>query len=180
MAAILLQARGAGLSATFGGDSSVYRSRRGIEKRSTSSRSSLMGLVRGLLASRATARCHDHLIQRRRRVLQERPGEMRASARTIRRDILLVPLVARARASVAGRADASRSGAPRPDRQPVADGRTAERVLRRGRPSARSATLDPLFAVDPAERDAIALLFRGLVRLGPESDIRPTWRARGT
>ena len=33
VAAILLQARGAGLSAAFGGDSSVYRSRRGIEKR---------------------------------------------------------------------------------------------------------------------------------------------------
>ncbi len=33
MAAILLQQRGAGLSSTFGGDSSVYRSRRGIEKR---------------------------------------------------------------------------------------------------------------------------------------------------
>ncbi len=33
IAAILLQSRGAGLSATFGGDSSVYRSRRGIEKR---------------------------------------------------------------------------------------------------------------------------------------------------
>ena len=33
MAAILLQARGAGLGAAFGGDSSVYRSRRGIEKR---------------------------------------------------------------------------------------------------------------------------------------------------
>ena len=30
--AILMQARGAGLSAAFGGDSSVYRSRRGIEK----------------------------------------------------------------------------------------------------------------------------------------------------
>ncbi len=30
---ILLQARGSGLSATFGGDSSVYRSRRGIERR---------------------------------------------------------------------------------------------------------------------------------------------------
>ncbi|MFI5254467.1 MAG: preprotein translocase subunit SecG [Candidatus Limnocylindrales bacterium] len=29
---ILLQARGAGLSSAFGGDSSVYRSRRGIEK----------------------------------------------------------------------------------------------------------------------------------------------------
>jgi len=30
---ILLQARGSGLSSTFGGDSSVYRSRRGIERR---------------------------------------------------------------------------------------------------------------------------------------------------
>ena len=33
MIAILFQARGSGLSATFGGDSSVYRSRRGVEKR---------------------------------------------------------------------------------------------------------------------------------------------------
>jgi preprotein translocase subunit SecG len=33
MASILLQVRGAGLGAAFGGDSSVYRSRRGIEKR---------------------------------------------------------------------------------------------------------------------------------------------------
>jgi preprotein translocase subunit SecG len=33
MAAILLQARGTGLGATFGGDSAVYRSRRGIERR---------------------------------------------------------------------------------------------------------------------------------------------------
>lgn len=33
MAAILLQARGTGLSSTFGGDSAVYRSRRGIERR---------------------------------------------------------------------------------------------------------------------------------------------------
>ena len=33
MASILLQTRGAGLGATFGGASSVYRSRRGIEKR---------------------------------------------------------------------------------------------------------------------------------------------------
>jgi preprotein translocase subunit SecG len=31
--AILMQARGTGLSGTFGGDSAVYRSRRGIEKR---------------------------------------------------------------------------------------------------------------------------------------------------
>ena len=31
--AILLQARGTGLSGTFGGDSSVYRSRRGVERR---------------------------------------------------------------------------------------------------------------------------------------------------
>lgn len=32
-AAILMQARGVGLSSTFGGDSAVYRSRRGVEKR---------------------------------------------------------------------------------------------------------------------------------------------------
>lgn len=30
--AVLLQARGGGLGATFGGDSSAYRSRRGVEK----------------------------------------------------------------------------------------------------------------------------------------------------
>jgi preprotein translocase subunit SecG len=33
VASILLQARGTGLSSTFGGDSAVYRSRRGIERR---------------------------------------------------------------------------------------------------------------------------------------------------
>jgi preprotein translocase subunit SecG len=30
---VLLQSRGSGLGGTFGGDSSVYRSRRGIERR---------------------------------------------------------------------------------------------------------------------------------------------------
>ncbi len=33
MAAVLLQSRGTGLSGTFGGDSAVYRSRRGVERR---------------------------------------------------------------------------------------------------------------------------------------------------
>jgi preprotein translocase subunit SecG len=33
IASILMQSRGAGLGAAFGGDSSVFRSRRGIEKR---------------------------------------------------------------------------------------------------------------------------------------------------
>jgi preprotein translocase subunit SecG len=33
MASILLQSRGTGLSGTFGGDSAVYRSRRGVERR---------------------------------------------------------------------------------------------------------------------------------------------------
>lgn len=32
VSAILLQARGTGLSATFGGDSTAYRSRRGLEQ----------------------------------------------------------------------------------------------------------------------------------------------------
>ncbi len=33
IASILLQARGTGLSGTFGGDLGVYRSRRGVERR---------------------------------------------------------------------------------------------------------------------------------------------------
>jgi preprotein translocase subunit SecG len=33
IASILMQARGTGLSGTFGGDSAVYRSRRGVERR---------------------------------------------------------------------------------------------------------------------------------------------------
>ncbi|HEY8869929.1 MAG TPA: preprotein translocase subunit SecG [Candidatus Limnocylindrales bacterium] len=33
IASVLLQSRGTGLSGTFGGDSSVYRSRRGVERR---------------------------------------------------------------------------------------------------------------------------------------------------
>ncbi|MDP2350357.1 MAG: preprotein translocase subunit SecG [Chloroflexota bacterium] len=33
VASILLQARGTGLSGTLGGDSAVYRSRRGVERR---------------------------------------------------------------------------------------------------------------------------------------------------
>jgi preprotein translocase subunit SecG len=33
MVSILLQARGTGLSGAFGGDSAVYRSRRGVERR---------------------------------------------------------------------------------------------------------------------------------------------------
>ncbi|MFO1540494.1 MAG: preprotein translocase subunit SecG [Chloroflexota bacterium] len=33
IAAVLLQSRGAGLGSTFGGESSVYRSRRGVEKK---------------------------------------------------------------------------------------------------------------------------------------------------
>lgn len=33
IAAVLMQARGTGLSSTFGGDSAVYRSRRGVERR---------------------------------------------------------------------------------------------------------------------------------------------------
>jgi preprotein translocase subunit SecG len=33
IASILLQSRGAGLGATFGGESSAYHSRRGVEKR---------------------------------------------------------------------------------------------------------------------------------------------------
>ena len=42
---VLLQARGAGLGGTFGGDSSVYRSRRGVERRLWQFTIVLMALV---------------------------------------------------------------------------------------------------------------------------------------
>ena len=65
MAAILLQSRGAGLGSAFGGDSSVYRSRRGIEK--TLYRFTIVDgrPVRDLLRRRLRARCPVSLIQRR-------------------------------------------------------------------------------------------------------------------
>ena len=50
MVAILLQARGTGLSGTFGGDSAVYRSRRGIERRLWQFTIVLIGPLRPLLA----------------------------------------------------------------------------------------------------------------------------------
>ena len=48
--AILLQARGTGLSGTFGGDSAVYRSRRGVERRLWQFTIVLLDPVRRLLA----------------------------------------------------------------------------------------------------------------------------------
>ena len=42
--AVLLQSRGSGLGGTFGGDSAVYRSRRGIERRLWQFTIVLMGL----------------------------------------------------------------------------------------------------------------------------------------
>ncbi len=55
---------------------------------------------------------------------------------------------------------------------PTPTSMTAERILRVGTVG-RITTLDPLYATDPAERDAIALLFRGLTRLGPAGTIQP-------
>ena len=55
---------------------------------------------------------------------------------------------------------------------PTPSAMTAERILRVGTVGSIS-TLDPLYATGPAERDAIALLFRGLTRLGPAGTIQP-------
>ena len=52
IAAILLQSRGAGLGATFGGESSAYRSRRGVEKTLFQFTLVLVGPVRGGLPRR--------------------------------------------------------------------------------------------------------------------------------
>jgi ABC-type oligopeptide transport system substrate-binding subunit len=61
-----------------------------------------------------------------------------------------------------------------PVASPTPSAMTAERILRVGTVGSIS-TLDPLYATDPAERDAIALLFRGLTRLGPAGTIQPDW-----
>ena len=55
IAAILLQARGTGLSGTFGGDSAVYRSRRGVERRLW--QFTIVLLVLFVIFSRLTSRC---------------------------------------------------------------------------------------------------------------------------
>ena len=59
-----------------------------------------------------------------------------------------------------------------PAASPSPSAMTADRILRVGTVGSIS-TLDPLYATDPAERDAIALLFRGLTRLGPAGSIQP-------
>jgi len=59
-----------------------------------------------------------------------------------------------------------------PTASPAPSAMTAARILRVGTVGSIS-TLDPLYAIDPAERDAIALLFRGLTRLGPAGTIQP-------
>ena len=68
------------------------------------------------------------------------------------------------------------AAAPAPSPTPSA--MIAERILRVGTVGT-IATLDPLYATDPAERDAIALLFRGLTRSVPLAPSSPTWPAPG-
>jgi peptide/nickel transport system substrate-binding protein len=68
---------------------------------------------------------------------------------------------------------------PAPGATPAASATAAPDVLREGTVG-QITTLDPLYAIDPAESDADALLFRGLTRLGPNGTVEPDLAASWT
>ena len=183
MAAILLQARGTGLSGTFGGDSAVYRSRRGVERRLW--QFTVVLLVLFVLFSLAAFI-----------FAPTRPppdGARRGGPpRRIQRSELHDPDRHRRRrdprrAARGPRGPHRRPGAPdlasaprhaRVDRAPARPvrrrARTVEGVL--GRP----VSVGPLTARTQADRDLVALVFSGLVRNGPDGTLVPDLAERWT
>ena len=167
--AILLQARGTGLSGTFGGDSAVYRSRRGIERRLWQFTILLAVLFAVFsLASYVFAAGHG-LIGRRR------PGVHRPMTR---RDVLVVLLLGAVLAALVGTIGYPGAPAGRAAR-PIADACPGPR-LPGGRSSASRPPSSPVGARTQADRDLVALLFRGLVRLGPGEELLPDLAERWT
>ncbi len=173
MAAILLQARGAGLSGTFGGDSAVYRSRRGVEKRLW--QFTIVLLVLFVIFSIASYKLVD----------APRPDPSSSGPRgrphpclMTRRDSALVLALVASLAIVAvlvGAPAFQPAATPAPTDPPVAvavDRPYREGVL--GHPE----SISPLTARSQADRDLVALLFAGLVRNGPNGSVVPDLASR--
>ena len=173
IAAILLQARGTGLSGTFGGDSAVYRSRRGVERRLWQFTIVLLVLfVVFSLASLHPRAQHDRLTARAAAARRAPSTELHDPNRYVRgRD--------------PRRAARARRG---PHRRPGPPDRPRRRVLRvrpepgAGRADARPyvegalgapVSVTPLTARTQVDRDLVALVFSGLVRNGPDGTIVP-------
>ena len=164
--AVLLQSRGSGLGGTFGGDSAVYRSRRGIERRLWQftivlivlfSMFSLAGVRPD--AGRLTRRSPGSLVHRRRvapSMKLPRPGRRGCPEHRPRR-----PVDRRA-----GAVDRIVRGLRRAHARATADRAATSRACSGERPTrAHSGRAPPRIA------SLVALLFRGLVRLGPDSTI---------
>ena len=169
IAAILLQARGTGLSGTFGGDSAVYRSRRGRRTAAVAVHHRAAGPVRHLLARVVHPRA-DHLTGSPRH-------DLRALTRSFmtRTDTIvvgtLVTLLAILAALIGGPAIqlAAAPASPSPSSR-QAPGSRFDRTSKAS--SAQPSSVSPLTARTQADRDLVALLFAGLVRNGPGGTTR--------
>ena len=178
--AILLQARGVGLSGTFGGDSAVYRSRRGVERRLWQFTIVLLVLfvifslaafifapaATGLTGGTAAAHRDQHV----RSELDDphRLARRRDARRAVRdhRGPRRCPL-AQPRRLDHRRAEPSRPSTP--STRPYREG-----VL--GHPI----SVSPFSARTQADRDLVSLVFSGLVRNGPSGTLVPDLAERWT
>ena len=168
--AILLQARGTGLSSTFGGDSAVYRSRRGVERRLWQFTDRAADPVRHLLARvlRVRARLIRSTAAPTARNPPSRSPMTRHDSIVVGTLVVLLALVAGLVGLPALTATASASATASPGRPRRGASRTAKAS------SATRSSISPLTARSQADRDLVALIFSGLVRNGPSG----THRAR--
>ena len=170
IAAILLQARGTGLSGTFGGDSAVYRSRRGIERRLWQFTIVLLVLfiVFALVA----------FIARRPRSPTGDIGA-RPPPAVARRTCRSPAATTRSSPPSSCRSSSSVASSPcrRPRRRPPPSPRPEPTLpppatYREGVVGHPEAVM-PVLARTRAERTLVGLIFSGLVRLGPDNTYEP-------
>ncbi len=167
MAAILLQARGTGLSGTFGGDSAVYRSRRGVERRLWQFTIVLLVLfiLFALVAFATAARWPD------------RP----ARGPTAGRLHVAEPTRPRGRGPADPGPDPARrvaghsAGEPPCSAVPDASPETTPPppVVYREAVVGAPESITPVTARSRSERTLVGLIFSGLVRLGPDDTLEP-------
>ena len=171
--AVLLQSRGSGFGGTFGGDSAVYRSRRGIERCSAvhdrPDRAVLDVLPRRVRPDPVRLTRHGRSFVHRRRVAPSINLPDRAVAAVL--SIALVVLSLR-RAGVASIGSSDEQEEPTPG-TPSPRG-YVEGVL------GRASNASPFGARSAADRALVALLFRGLVRRIRGAVSSATSRAAGT
>ena len=168
--AILLQARGIGLSGTFGGDSAVYRSRRGVERRLW--QFTIILLVLFVVFSPGRLHLRDG---HRHRLIGASAAAHRdqsfARSSMTRTDSFVVGTLVVLLAIIAGLVGVPLAASRR------VDDRRAERDAGYGRVAGRTAraysghpiSVSPLSARTQADRDLVALVYLGP---GPQRPVR--------